>query len=154
MPNGIVHHQYYMKGYWLEIPISLIGAIYDFPLALGNILGYTFHRYSDNDWDLMGTSASEGRAVNEIPVLGHFLFGISSMYGSIFRRHHRSFITHFPGISTAIRLAFVFTLPMYVLAYYGVNLSGEFLMKVYLGFWLGLSQADSIHFLLDTFYGD
>ena len=75
MPSGEVHYHYYMKGYWVEIPVSISLALVDWQFSLGNILGYSFHRYCDNDWDLMGVNQSEGRAVNELPIIGHYILG-------------------------------------------------------------------------------
>src|SRR5690348_3635666 len=102
----------------------------------------------------MGTNNSEGRMVNEFPIFGHFLFGISSAYGSIFRRNHRSFITHFPIFSTAIRLLFVFFVPYIILKYWGINLMSDSISMIRFGFWIGLSQADTIHYFLDTISGE
>lgn len=154
MPSGEIHYAYFKKGYTVEIPISLILCLIDWKFALGNILGYSFHRYCDNDLDLMGTSSAEGRQVNEIPVFGHIMFGFSSMYGSAFRRFHRHWITHFPFVSTLIRLVCFFTIPFILFDYYGVNLIGNGWHLFHIGFWIGLSSADSIHWALDSFYGD
>jgi len=115
-------------------------------------LGYSFHRYCDNDWDIFGSNNAEGRMVNELPIIGHFLYGVSSTYGSMFRRKHRSAITHVPFISTIIRLFFVFIIPFILLDYWGINLIGEGWIYFYLGFYIGLSQADGIHYYLDLFY--
>ena len=152
MPSGDVHYRYFKLGHLVEVPLSLFICFSDVYIGAGNLCGYMFHRYCDNDWDLMGVNMSEGRMVNEIPILGHFLFGVSSTYGSIFRRSHRSFITHFPFISTAFRILFVFTIPFIVLDYFGVCMIEVSSLKFYLGFWLGLSQADTIHYVLDLLY--
>lgn len=137
----------------MEIPLTLTLCLFDLQFAFGNILGYSFHRYCDNDWDIFGSNNAEGRLVNEIPVLGHFMYGISSTYGSIFRRHHRSFWTHFPGVSTIIRLAFVAAVPLIFLDSWGINLIGNGWHKFWIGFWFGLSQADGIHWYLDVAHG-
>jgi hypothetical protein len=92
--------------------------------------------------------------VNEIPVLGHLLYGVSSTYGSIFRRHHRSFLTHFPGISTIIRLIFVGFVPFLICDNLGINLIGNGWHMFWLGLWSGLSQADALHYWLDLNYSD
>lgn len=93
--------------------------------------------------------------VNELPILGHVMYGISSTYGSIFRRHHRSFITHFPFVSTLIRLIFVFIIPFVIGdSYLQINFIGNGWLWFWVGIWIGLSQADSIHWYLDKTYGD
>jgi hypothetical protein len=136
----------------VEVPLSLLLIVVDWKFAFGNICGYSFHRWCDNDLDLMGANSAEGRQVNEIPLLGHFMFGISSTYGSIFRKYHRSFITHFPFISTLIRLIFFLTPPFILGDYWGINFIGNGWHMFWVGFWIGLSQADGIHWVLDKFY--
>ncbi len=111
MPSGDIHYHYYMKWYWVEVPATISLALVDWQFALGNIAGYSTGRWIDPDWDLMSVNSGEGRMAREIWVLGHFLYGISSTYGSIFKSHHRSFITHFPVVSTLIRIIFVGFVP-------------------------------------------
>ncbi len=154
MPAGDIHYKYYKRGYLVEIPLSLSLAFLDPQFAFGNIVGYTFHRWCDNDLDIMGVNSAEGRQVNELWIIGVYLFGMSSMYGAIFRRYHRKFITHFPGVSTAIRMFFMFIFPFLILDGYGVNFIGNGWHKFWIGFWVGLSQADAIHWWLDSHYGD
>lgn len=138
-----------MRGYLIAIPVSVATMMYNFRGGLGYLVGYSLHRYVDNDWDIFGSNNAEGRLVNEIPVLGHFLYGISSVYGSIFRRYHRSWITHWPGISTLIRLIFLFFIPFVVGDGYGVNFIGNGWVWFWVGMWAGLSQADAIHLYHD-----
>jgi len=154
MPDGQIHYHYYMKGYRVTIPVALLLVGWDWKFSLGYLAGYSLGRWIDPDWDLMGTNNAEGRLVNELPVVGHYLFGKSSMYGSAFRKFHRSFITHFPGISTAIRLAFVGYEPFIIGDYFGINFIGDGWHKFWIGLWVGLSQADAIHWFLDKTYGD
>lgn len=143
-----------MKGYKVTIPVALLLVGWEWKFSLGYLAGYSFHRYCDNDWDIFGSNNAEGRMVNEIPILGHFMYGVSSTYGSFFRRHHRSFWTHFPIVSTAIRLAFVGFVPFILGDYYGINFIGNGWAMFHLGFLAGLSQADGIHWFLDKTYGD
>ena len=138
-----------MRGYLVEVPLSILLSVADFKFGLGNIIGYTFHRWCDNDLDLMGVNSAEGRQVNELWILGVYMFGMSSMYGACFRRFHRHWVTHFPGVSTIIRLFFMFIFPFLILDGYGINLIGNGWHKFWLGVWAGLSQADGIHWYLD-----
>ena len=154
MPNGLVHYAYYMKGYWVEIPLTLSLVLVDWQFALGNGAGYFCGRWIDPDWDILGANNAEGRMINELPIIGHFLFGISSTYGSIFRRYHRSFITHFPFVSTFVRLLFILLFPFILGDYLGINFIGNGWHKFWIGFWFGLSQADGIHFWLDRTQGE
>lgn len=138
-----------MKGYKLALPVSIVSVVADWKFGSGYLVGYTVGRWIDPDWDLMGTSAGEGRLVNEIPILGHILYGVSSSYGSAFRRYHRSWITHFPALSTLIRLVWVFVLPFTLLDAYGVNFVGDGWVWFWVGLWAGLSSADAIHWYHD-----
>lgn len=154
MPSGQVHYSYYKKGILPIGAISLLGAISHPYASIGLISGYIFHRYCDPDWDIMSANSAEGRMVNELPIIGHFLFGISSTYGSMFRRHHRSFITHFPFLSTAIRMGFVGLPVFFVLKSFDFDFMQNWFIIIVIFFWIGLSIADAIHYVLDVFYGD
>jgi len=151
MSSGLVHYKYFKLGYRYSIPMSVVFSFVDMKFGSGYLLGYSFHRYCDNDLDLMGVSGSEGRMVNELPIIGHLMFGVSSAYGSLFRRHHRSFITHFPWVSTLIRLLFFFFVPFVCLDAWGVNLIGNGWIWLWVGFWAGLGHADAIHYYFDLF---
>lgn len=140
-----------MLGYWTSIPVSVAIACVDTRAGIGYLLGYSLHRWCSNDWDIMGVTGDEGRMVNELPILGHFLYGISSAYGSIFRKYHRSFISHFPYVSTVIRLMFIFIIPFVVGDGYGINFIGNGWVWFWVNLWLGLSHADGIHLYLDIF---
>ena len=153
MPSGDTHYRYFMRGYGLSIPISLLCVFLDYRISGGYIIGYSLGRWVSPDWDLMSVTSDEGRMVNEIPILGHFMFGVSSAYGSIFRRQHRSFLSHFPYISTIIRLVFLFIVPFTFLDSWGINMIGGGWWVLWLGLWAGLSHADGIHWWLDKFYG-
>jgi hypothetical protein len=150
MPDGATHYKYFMKGYLVEIPLSVILSFWDWQVGLGGLVGYSLHRYMDNDLDLMGVTAAEGRMVKELPVLGNFMFGMSSIYGSFTRHNHRNFWTHFPFISTAIRLFFFFFFPFIILDAYGINFIGNGWIKFWIALWVGLSRADAIHYYLDV----
>ena len=138
-----------MRGYRLAIPLSVALSFCDWRAGTGYLVGYTLHRWIDNDWDLMSANSAEGRMVNEVPLLGHFLYGVSSTYGSIFRRHHRSWITHWPIISTLVRLIFVFWLPFVLGDLYGINFIGDGWIWFWLSILAGLSHADTIHLYHD-----
>jgi hypothetical protein len=77
------------------------------------------------------------------------MFGIASVYGSFFYRHHRSWITHWPVISTIIRLIFIFFIPFVVGDGYGINFIGCGWVWFWVGLWAGMSHADSIHLYHD-----
>jgi uncharacterized metal-binding protein len=116
------------------------------------MLGYLFGVICDPDWDEMGATGSEGRMV-KVPILGWLMYGISSIYGAMFRRHHRSFLTHFPGVSTAIRILFVFFwIPL--LYYFKIVRWEDWNIDLYSWFWLGLSFGDFLHWGADLIVTD
>ena len=149
MPSGVIHYKYFKKGYLVVIPITIALSWFDLRTSSGFMLGYSLGRWIDPDWDLMSINAGEGRLVNEIPILGHVLFGISSAYGSWHRNHHRSFQTHFPIYSTFWRLVWLLSMPFAILDGYGINFIGGGWHVFWLSLWLGLSIADGIHWYLD-----
>ena len=107
--------------------------------ALGTMLGYLAGSIIDPDLDLMGVTKAEGRMM-KIPILGHVLFGIWSMYGSIFRKHHRSFWTHSYLFSTLIRWA---------LQFFWLGYNWPVLWPTLIGVYAGLSVSDALHIYLD-----
>jgi hypothetical protein len=130
----------------------VVSSFVEWRLGLGYLVGYSLGRWCDPDWDLMGTNNAEGRMVNEIPLLGHILYGVSSSYGSIFRRYHRSWITHFPVLSTIVRLVFLLAVPFGYLDAYGINFIGGGWVWLWVGLLAGLSHADGIHWWLDKYH--
>lgn len=154
MPSGEVHYKYYKRGHWFILVETVFLFFIDAKLGFGNLIGYILGRWIDPDWDLVTANNSESRMIKELPILGSFLFGISSTYGSFFFHHHRGFFSHFPFISTAIRLFFVFVIPFIILDEKGINFIGNGWIWFWAGVWIGLSQADAIHWFLDMTYGD
>jgi hypothetical protein len=149
--TGVVHFKYYMRGYLIAIPVSVATAMYNFRGGLGYLVGYTLGRWCDGDWDLVTANNSESRLIKELPVLGNILFGIASIYGSFFFHHHRAPITHWPVVSTLIRLIFIFIIPFIVGDGYGINFIGNGWIWFWVNLWLGLSHADAIHLYYDIF---
>ena len=151
MPSGTVHYRFYKSGFITAIPSSIYLITISPMLGIGSIVGYFCHRWIDNDWDVYGINEAESRAVNELWILGYLIYGISSSYGAMFRRKHRSFLSHFPIISTFIRLVFLFWwLPI---LYWNGSIEYSFLhIQFYVGFLLGLSQADTYHYFADNIW--
>lgn len=148
MPPGFVHYRFFLSGYIIEIPEAIYLSFVNPIAGISHLAGYSFHRYCDNDWDILGTNKAESRAIHELKIIGYLLYGISSVYGAIFMRHHRSFQTHFPLFSTLIRLIFIFWwLP--VLWYINKWPIYQWELTFTFFFVLGLSQADMIHFFAD-----
>lgn len=168
MSDGQTHHRVWRRNLLLVPPLTVItylatdglGVICftKFCLSASVIIsagvptGYLMGRYIDPDLDQMGTTAAEGRLVNEIPILGHFLYGHWSTYGSIFRKHHRSIITHFPVLSTIIRIIYQFY-PLFILIWakewFHISIP-----LFFFGILIGLSFADFLHWYKDVTSGE
>lgn len=150
MPDGLTHKRFYDLGWAVCLPISIsLFATGNYFFASGLLAGYGLGRYIDPDLDQIGITSSEGRIVNELSIVGKIIVGYSTIYGAVFRRYHRSFLTHFPGISTSIRLLYFFWWLYFVI---GTLYDWQILVGV--GAFFGLSFADSIHFTLDMFFPD
>lgn len=165
MSDGARHHEVWRKGWIVALPLSLLTYVVVDPFhpawncgtlgclsgntvySLGVLLGYGMGRYISPDLDLMGVTSDEGRLVNEIPVLGVFLYGHWATYGAIFRKHHRSFWTHFPGVSTAIRIIYQFY-PLFIV-FFLKSWYFPWIYQIIFGIWIGLSFADFLHFWED-----
>jgi hypothetical protein len=165
MSDGKTHHRKWRQGWIFALPLSLfVYALVDIfrpawfcswagcfsgntVYTLGVLLGYAMGRYIDPDLDQMGATVADGRLVNEIPILGVFLYGHWATYGAIFRKHHRSFWTHCPGVSTAIRIFYQFY-PLFVVLWLK-DWNYAFIFQIFWGVFFGLTLADFIHFRED-----
>lgn len=149
MSSGIQHLRNWWLGWIVEIPASVFIGIQMNPyVGIGTNIGYFFARYFDPDMDSFGATGAESRMVRELPIIGYLFFAISSVYGAIFRSMHRSFITHFPGVSTIIRLFFMFFW-IGILYYFHVITYEVWQGYLFLGVFIGLSYADTLHYLAD-----
>lgn len=163
MSDGKRHHEVWRQNRIWVLPLSFISYLlldplgsYCFPwfcvankvfAAVGVILGYFMGRYIDPDLDQMGATSADGRLVNEIPIIGVFLYGHWSTYGAFFRKHHRSIWTHFPVLSTSIRIIYQFY-GLFIILFlkHWWNLP---IISVFLGMLIGLSFADLLHYMED-----
>lgn len=158
MPDGLTHERFRRKGRIFAYPFSVIFPIivpvhglgmYEwetFAFGLGLWIGYDIvGRFCTPDWDIVAMTKDEGRMLNEIWIVGPVLVGVSTIYGGYFRRHHRSFITHFPFVSTSIRYLLVFWYPLLEIIRHK-SVWGAYLM---VGMFIGTSLSDLIHWYLD-----
>ena len=160
MPDGRTHEILRQRFRPLSYMVVLGGAAALLPLdfkpwsevffGLGAFAGYEMGRYVTPDWDQMSTTDDESRMSREIPLLGHYLVGVSSMYGSFFRGWHRSIPTHFPGLSTAGRHLLLFWWLWYQIWLSQIDLYWAIFFC--LGLFSGNSISDTIHYLADLLY--
>jgi uncharacterized metal-binding protein len=157
MPAGQVHRRLWRNNLWLAFAGTALALAYNnqgawFFMAWTMPLGYLLGYFIDPDLDMkMNTEAKKRwkRTIILYPVVAWWI-----LYALIARRFlggHRSFWTHFPIVSTLLRLAWV-SIPFIML----VSIIG---LKMPIGsqiFWaglfgvlLGLSLADTIHFIAD-----
>lgn len=151
MPDGIHHNNVWKAGWLIMLPCSFYAGTINFDLGCAVLIGYGMGRYLNGDADQMGVSHAEGLLVNEIPIIGNFIFGWMSVYGAFTRKIHRSFFTHFPGIATAGRLIWLFFwIPI---VYYFWHIDFQWWDLTFAsGIWLGLSSSDLMHFLSDLLF--
>lgn len=158
MPSGIIHEELRQKGRLVVLPLSVIIPFLLSPIdmryggeiiiGVGIFLGYEFvGKYVTPDWDLAGITNDESRMIGKFPILGNILFGISSMYGSFFYKHHRSFWTHFPFVSTAIRYLFLLWWVFYQI--YQSRMDLYWAIFLFMGMFVGTSLSDAIHWGAD-----
>jgi hypothetical protein len=133
------------------LPCSFYAATINFDLGVSLAVGYGMGRYLNGDADQVGVSFAEGRTMNELPVIGNFIFGWMSVYGAFTRKLHRSFFTHSPGVATAGRLFWLFFWIPLIYHYWQIDFKWWDLM-VATGVWLGLSASDMMHFLADLWF--
>ncbi len=129
---------------------SLLGLCFSGQLifSLSILFGYfILGRYISPDWDCITINSDEGRILREIPLLGILIVSYSTLYGSIFRRMHRSLWTHFPIVSTFIRWVFCFWW-LYALLW-RFHVPAEHVLIPSTGAFIGLSLADILHYLAD-----
>lgn len=154
-PPGFVHHRFYNAGYIFNIPASIFFMLNrNIYFGLGYFIGYISGRWIDPDWDISSISEAEGRAIRELWILGYVIYGISSFYGAIFRKWHRSFLTHFPIVSTSLRILLLYSVPMWYLYSNGILVYNIFQQEFYFGYLVGLSSADFIHYAADKMWDD
>jgi len=158
MPDGKTHRKIHGRC-WL-LPIVSAGLLYRYvlPETFGSVImslfipvGYWLGRYIDPDLDLPRQTAAEKlwrKTIILTPILlWWWLYAVLAKAAG----GHRSFLTHAPFISTAIRFVWILA-PFIIIAY----LSGLFTTKfsdlslaLLAGIYLGLGVADTVHTLAD-----
>jgi len=131
---------YFAKGtgfYWLV----LLGIFFQ----AGYFLGY----YLDPDYDQESTTLAKWRMMRDFKILGAAIVGWFMPYGFLFK--HRSDASHFPGLSSFIRLFWLFCFPIFpIILYFLIPYTGTTLpLVLFFGIWLGLSYADAVHSFAD-----
>lgn len=157
MPSGEVHLRLYKRNSIWILPLLGTGAYIasnDLPFSIMSLLGYGLGYYVSPDLDLIGLNSDEGRMMRHFPIVGHlmvawwFLYaGICQMFGG-----HRSRFSHGYLVGTLFRLLWMFIPIVYIwtrLTFVWDVSTEEFILKIFLPLWIGLSAADAIHIAAD-----
>lgn len=173
MPDGQTHNTYRLKfspvAIFLSVPVTWITMLImnyfqvDLVMMLtttllsfvGYFVGYLlFAKYIDPDADLLGITSSEWRAMRDLGVLGFLIVWWMMPYAYIMKWFggHRG-ISHIHIVGTLTRVLWLAWLPAWLLFKQDVSL-GLYTTSFFLGVFLGLSLADSVHIFLDNRLGD
>jgi uncharacterized metal-binding protein len=128
-----------------------IGVTSCYLTGIGVTFGYLLGRYIDPDIDQLVVTNAEGRLLRELGLIGAIIVAFLFPYAYMSRwvGGHRSFLTHFPVISTALRLLYILVpLMMYKWSLF----ENENFLLFLLGTWIGLSISDFTHWILDVLF--
>lgn len=170
MPSGSVHYRIYSKKRkYIKYIAAILSVItygvtkqitWSFLLGIGFVIGYNLGRWIDPDQDTLINDA-DGRLMRELGIFGAIIVAWFILYAylmrfvGIGRKGHRNFFSHFPGVSTIIRLIYALAVPEFILVYGIYKWGWVFPVQGWYavaGVWLGLSWADMFHYWAD-FHG-
>lgn len=114
-------------------------------LSITFLVGYMLGVVIEPDLDQTGITTSEWRALRGGKVIGGLLVIWFLPYSLIFP--HRSFLSHFPFVSTLIRLLWI-SWPLLALIWWNDWFSW-WMAEAFVGLLSGLCLSDTIHFLAD-----
>lgn len=123
-------------------------------LVIPQFVGYLSGYIIDPDLDQIGITSGEGRAMRSLKILGVFFtmwffpYAYIMRFVGIGRKGHRNFFSHFPGVSTLIRLLWLYALPVFLWWWYVSDIP-TLAWVSFAYYWLGLTLADAIHYILD-----
>ena len=156
MPNGKVHIRLWKQWSFLAIIPALL-ALYaqDFLTALCIPLGYLMGAFIGPDLDQVGISSDEGRMMRSFGFLGSLFAAWWLPYAYLMRflGGHRSFWSHLPLISTALRFAWGFW-PIVGLGTWWIITRNEFWVlpiagRSIIGLISGMTVSDTVHCTAD-----
>lgn len=178
MPDGRTHYNNWTISWvWIVVLVILVTAFQYYFVAIGIAFGYFLGRWIDPDLDQLALTNAESRMMHEIPMLGMLFVASWFPYAYLARLvgGHRSFWTHFPVVSTAIRIiymavvSFIMLFTLYsvvhvlsvmvdvsdIISLIPFNdiqsiVKSEYALMVYYGAFTGLSIADFIHWFADV----
>lgn len=157
MPGGKVHYDLWKT----FLPLAALtgaasAALVDFYTGVIFVIAYWLGRYIDPDLDLIGITNAESRMMRELKIFGVALvmwfvpYAYFMRFVGIGRKGHRNFFSHFPGVSTIIRVAWMLWLPLLILWWYYPIERSVLLRDGLAALIVGLTFADLIHYLADA----
>lgn len=159
MAEGKVHQKWHSR---FMIPVLLISILLGWIVFAftknylwGSIaslfvnFGFLFGKICENDLDLVSISGSEGMAMRKFGILGMIWVMFWFPYGFVMSNTlgHRNLFSHFPGISTVIRMIYLLWFPVILYCQYFVV--DIYLILPLLSSFIGLTISDTIHYFLD-----
>lgn len=148
MPDGLHHARIQFSGWAVILPTSIFASFMLHPVVgFGIEFGYLLGTVVNPDSDQLAISYGDGIAIRKLWVFGWILVAYLTLYAAIFRKLHRSFWTHFPFVSTAIRWIYLFWW-LWFLPIVWHDWQLVFLFCTY----LGLSLSDLGHWISDTWF--
>jgi len=170
MPPGHVHYKIW-KGTLIFIPIAAAivyyAALYTRSFnpvisALGVLIGGLLGRWIDPDLDLIGITNSESRMMRDLKLFGALLtawwipYSYLMRFVGIGKKGHRNFFSHFPGVSTLIRMLWLAAFPPFSFGAYWLmdHFTPPPWLTPYgsalaLGIFVGLTVTDTTHYIAD-----
>ena len=169
MPAGHVHYKQWKRTVGMSPLLAAIvfagayntGVVNPISVTLGTMVGSFLGRWIDPDLDLIGITNAESRMMRDLKLMGAFLTAWWIPYSYLMRfigigkKGHRNVFSHFPGISTAIRVAWLLAFPPISGAIYWLHTVSD-LSRFYpyggafiLGLTIGLTFTDTVHYIAD-----
>lgn len=145
MPPGYVHKHAHTLGVCVVLPFAAVMAFAEPVLGTSIAAGYLLGRVVEPDLDQISITSSEGIMLRRFGCLGALWVMYWFPYSWVMP--HRSVASHFPGISTAVRMLYLFWPILMLLAY--TQSFDEVAALVTFGVFVGLSLSDAIHWALD-----
>jgi len=150
MSDGKTHFNWWFKFLPFSLVVSFVLMFFSFPFGMFTGVGYLLHLAVEPDSDQISLTIMDGRMMRKFGIFGVLWVMYWMPYAFVFP--HRSFLSHAPVVSTIIRLVYL-SIPVVVLSWYTGYFNKTNIVYIFpaiMGTVVGLSFADTIHFVLDT----
>ena len=131
------------------IPATLYAASINLPMSAGMVVGYALGMILNPDADQPSITYADGIAMRHLGFIGALWVGWWTVYAVVFKSMHRHFLTHFPFVSTAIRMVYM----LWWLYLLDIDWNWGSVSAL-VGMWIALSASDMGHFLSDLWFSD